>query len=56
METSNSELCGPRETGEASGEDPVHLHDEEVSQQVGEGEVKEGVTHTASLSSWECRE
>ena len=56
METSDSDLLGGVEAGQTGGAGPVHLHDEEVSQQVGEGEVKEGVTHTGSLSSWECRE
>ena len=41
METSNFVLSFPHETGQTCGEQPVHPHDKEVCEDVGEGEVED---------------
>ena len=42
---SNSGLSLSDETGETCGEEPVHPHDKEVCEDVGEGEVEGDVVH-----------
>ena len=40
MEPSHFDLSLPHETGQPCGEEPVHPHDKEVCEDVGEGEVE----------------
>jgi len=45
VEMSHSDLLLSHETGQTGGEQPVHPHDKEVSEDVGEGEVERDVVH-----------
>ena len=45
VEMSHSDLLLSHETGQTGGEQPVHPHDKEVCEDVGEGEVERDVVH-----------